>query len=265
MKNPEMLKFAPDHLKTTKMCKHAVKKLHYLLRCVPDKYKTQKMCDKAILENGGTLKSVPDCNKNQEMCNKTVDNYSPALEFVPERYEAQKICDKAVDTYPSTTIFVAKCFMTQEMCDKAVNRYYFVSDSIPDRCKTQMCDEAVNDSIAALKVISDWFVTCQMIKKLSTALYADENILYFNGDSGNAVFNCNETGILNIHRNNINLYNNFDEDDPDTIILIRLLDWPTKIEKWKAVKKELNEELMPVAWHPNRWQDWCVSEDEKKL
>ena len=27
MKNPEILKFVPDHLKTKKMCKHAVKKL----------------------------------------------------------------------------------------------------------------------------------------------------------------------------------------------------------------------------------------------
>ena len=26
MKNPEMLTFVPDHLKTKKMCKHAVKK-----------------------------------------------------------------------------------------------------------------------------------------------------------------------------------------------------------------------------------------------
>ena len=26
MKNPEILKFVPDHLKTKKMCKHAVKK-----------------------------------------------------------------------------------------------------------------------------------------------------------------------------------------------------------------------------------------------
>ena len=31
MKNPEMLKFVPNHLKTKKMCKHAVKKLPYLL------------------------------------------------------------------------------------------------------------------------------------------------------------------------------------------------------------------------------------------
>ena len=36
MKNPEMLKFIPDHLKTKKMCKHTVKKLPYLLRYVPD-------------------------------------------------------------------------------------------------------------------------------------------------------------------------------------------------------------------------------------
>ena len=21
---------------------------------------------------------------------------------------------------------------------------------------------------------------------------------------------------------------------------------------------------MPVAWHPNRWWDWCMSEDERK-
>ena len=37
-----------------------------------------------------------------------------------------------------------------------------------------------------------------MIKKLYTALYGDENILYFDKDSGNVVFSCNEMGILNI-------------------------------------------------------------------
>ena len=48
MKNPEMLKFVPDHLKTKKMCKHAVKKLTYLLRYVPNQYETQQMYDEAI-------------------------------------------------------------------------------------------------------------------------------------------------------------------------------------------------------------------------
>ena len=40
-KNPETLKFVHDHLNTKKKCKHAVKKLPYLLRYVPDQYKTQ--------------------------------------------------------------------------------------------------------------------------------------------------------------------------------------------------------------------------------
>ena len=47
--------------------------------------------------------------------------------------------------------------------------------------------------------------------------------------------------ILNIDINNINLDDNFDEDDPDPIILIRLLAWHIKFEIC---------ELMPVAWHP---------------
>ena len=36
IKNPEMLKFIPDHLKTKKMCKYAVKKLSLIIRYVPD-------------------------------------------------------------------------------------------------------------------------------------------------------------------------------------------------------------------------------------
>ena len=64
----------------------------------------------------------------------------------------------------------------------------------------------------------------KLLKKLFTALYADDNILYFNEDSGDAVFSCNEMGILRIDLNNINLDDtNYDEDDPETIIYVRLL------------------------------------------
>ena len=48
-----MLKFCPGHLKTKSMCKHAVKKLPFLLRYIPDQYKTQQMCNKGIC--GGSL------------------------------------------------------------------------------------------------------------------------------------------------------------------------------------------------------------------
>ena len=35
-------------MKAKKLCKHAVKKLPYLLRCVFFRYKTQQMCEKAF-------------------------------------------------------------------------------------------------------------------------------------------------------------------------------------------------------------------------
>ena len=47
MKNPAMLKFFPDNLKTKKI-------LPFLIRYVSDQYKIKKMNDNIILENGGT-------------------------------------------------------------------------------------------------------------------------------------------------------------------------------------------------------------------
>ena len=60
MKNPEMLKLMPDHLKTKQMCNYAVKKLPYLLGYVPNQCKTKTICNGAILKNGGTLEPVPN-------------------------------------------------------------------------------------------------------------------------------------------------------------------------------------------------------------
>ena len=74
-----------------------------------------------------------------------------------------------------------------------------------------------------------------MIKKHFTDLYADENILYFNEGSGNAIFNCSGMGIPNTDFNNANLDNNFDENDPDTIILLKILDWHIKFRKRKEL------------------------------
>ena len=35
-------------------------------------------------------------------------------------------------------------------------------------------------------------------------------------------------------------------------------------KKRKAQKASIKEELIPVAWHPSRWWDWCVPEDKKR-
>ena len=78
-----------------------------------------------------------------------------------------------------------------------------------------MRDKAIDESLATLKLIPNWFVTSKMINEFSTALYGDKNILYFKGDFGNVALSCKEKGLLNIDLNNINLDNSFDEDDAE--------------------------------------------------
>ena len=52
-------------------------------------------------------------------------------------------------------------------------------------------------------------------------------------------------GILDIDLENTSLDDNFDEDHPDTIILIKLLACRNKFKKSKELKKELSEEIIP--------------------
>ena len=74
-----------------------------------------------------------------------------------------------------------------------------------------MCNKAVDDSLATLKLIPDRFVAIKMIKNLFAALSGEENILYFNEGFDNVAFICNEMVVLNIDLNNINIDNNFDQ------------------------------------------------------
>ena len=41
--------------------------------------------------------------------------------------------------------------------------------------------------------------------------------------------------------------------------------WWNRFKQHKAFKKEVSKELIPVAWHPTSWWDWCVPEDKKNI
>ena len=200
------------------------------------------------------------------MCIKAVDNYPSTIKYVPDWYKTQEICIRAVDDNPSTIKYVPDWIKIQEMCNKIISKNSFGLKYCPDKYITRKkFDEAVDNFLPTLNFVPDWFVTTKIIKKLFTALYADENILHFDEDFGNVAFNCNEMGILNIDLNCINLddNNNFDED-PDTIIHVKLLAWHTKFEERKALK-DISNEFVPVAWHCKRWWDWCMSDDKKEI
>ena len=40
--------------------------------------------------------------------------------------------------------------------------------------------------------------------------------------------------------------------------------WLKGYNQRKAQKAKIKEELLPIAWHPDRVIDWCFSEDKKK-
>ena len=111
------------------------------------------------------------------------------------------------------------------MCERVTSDDpFFYIVYCPNKHITQrMCDKVVDGCLAGLKLILHWFFTNKMIESIFTVLYADENLLEFNEGSVNIIFFCNKMVILNIDVDNINLDNNFDEDHPDSIILIRLL------------------------------------------
>ena len=118
-----------------------------------------------------------------------------------------------------------------------------------DRRKTrEMCDEAVDDCLEALK-FSDWFVTSKVLEKFYDALLANDDILFFSEDFSKVTCFTNEVGILGVDLDNINLdnNNNFDEDNPETIIHVRLLAWRNIFEKCKSFKKDKGKKLM--LWH----------------
>ena len=51
MKDPEMLRFIPDHLKAIKMSKTVVRKLPFIITYVPNCFNTKQMFHKVIIKN----------------------------------------------------------------------------------------------------------------------------------------------------------------------------------------------------------------------
>ena len=107
------------------------------------------------------------------------------------------MCDTVVSNDPPLMVYCPDKYITQKMCDKAVDENPFLIVYCPDKYITQkMCDEGVDYSLEVLELIPDWFATSKMVKIFFTVLYVDKNILYFDEDSGEAVFNSNEIWVF---------------------------------------------------------------------
>ena len=96
------------------------------------------------------------------------------------------------------------------MCNRVVSGDHFIIIYCPDRFKIQrICDKAVEDWIAVLKLIPDWVVTMKLLQKFDGASQANDDILIFNEDFDKVTFIANQRHILTVDRDKIN----FDEDN----------------------------------------------------
>ena len=108
--------------------------------------------------------------------------------------------------------------------------------------------KATDDFLPALKFIPDGFVTRKMIKKLHAALFANNEILFFDKDSGNVTFSSDEMGIISVDRNYVNIDDvDFYENVLETIIHVRLMTWNNKLKQHMAFNNDVSKELMALA------------------
>ena len=86
---------------------------------------------------------------------------------------------KAVDTYPVVTDSVPDRYKTQKMCYKVDFKEYFMRKYCIDTYKTQeMCDKAFDACLADLKFVPDWFVTTEMLEKLDNVVFSSDDIVF---------------------------------------------------------------------------------------
>ena len=138
------------------------------------------------------------------------------------------MCQKAVKDEPVTLEYVQDHLKTEEICKEDVRREPNTPRYVPDNLKTQgMCDQAVKDESFSLQFVPDRFITREWVD-----MWYDD---YYDDDGGH-----------------------WDDADED-----KFFEWYDGYKKRKAQKASIKQELLPIAWHPSRYWDWCMSEDKK--
>ena len=117
---------------------------------------------------------------------------------------------------------------------------------IPDRFKTQeMCIKAVDVDLWQLWDVPDDYKLQEMC---DAAVREDPSFLIYVPD-------------WFLRQQQVNMwYDDYYNDDNYN----QVIGWHNGCQKRMVQKAKIKEDLMPIVWHPLRWWDWCVPEDEKE-
>ena len=174
----------------------------------------------------------------QEACNRKVLRNPRSLEFIPDIFETQEMCNKAVEKHSCTLRFVSFQFWMHGMSNKAIEKYIY-----PMIFNTEeMCQNVVENDLYTLKFVPDHFNTEEICDK---AVRDDPSSLQYVPDW----FVTSEQ--IQMWYDKSEYCDNF-------------FKWYNGYKKRKAQKASIKEELLPIARHPSRWRDWCMSEYKKK-
>ena len=93
-----------------------------------------------------------------------------------------------------------------------------------------MCDSGANAFLIALKFVAEWSVTNELLEKLDNSVFSNVDIRSFyqffhDLDSNFSTIFSSDMGFSTTDLNNINLDDNFDKDDPETINHVRCMTW----------------------------------------
>ena len=145
---------------------------------------------------------------------------------------------------PRSLKFVPGNLKTERICNEAMHNNPLVLWPVPDQYKTQeMRDKAVEKDLYLLEYVPDNFKTQSMCDKV---VMEDLCLPEYVPD-------------WFVRQEQIELWGDEDDYYDDD----KLIEWQEDYQNRKAQKARIKEELMPVAWHPDRVMNWCMSGDEK--
>ena len=155
------------------------------------------------------------------------------------------MCNEAVVRDAYILEYVPDYIMLQKICDEAIHKNPAAIFLVPACFKTQkMCIKALEVDPWQLNDIPDYFKTQEMC---DDAVWEDPYSLRFVPD-------------WFLTQQQLKIWHDDDYWYHDDEIIESYNDY----QKRKAQQAKIEEELLPIAWHPDRMMDWCMSEDEKK-
>ena len=85
------------------------------------------------------------------------------------------MCDKAFETCPFIFHSISDWFKTQKNVWQRFFQIFFYAKILSSFKTQEMCDKAVDNFLPTLKFVPYWFVSNEIIKKVYSALFTDND------------------------------------------------------------------------------------------